>query len=103
MLGTKQQKRKLEPLQDRLIVRRIEEGEQTRGGIYIPDAAKEKPQEGEIVAVGVGRILDSGVQVKSTLSVGDRILFSKYGGSEVEIDGEKLLIMREDDVLVRIS
>ena len=103
MLGTKQQKRKLEPLQDRLIVKRIEEGEQTRGGIYIPDAAKEKPQEGEIVAVGAGRILDSGVQVKSTLSVGDRILFSKYGGSEVEIDGEKLLIMREDDVLVRIS
>src|SRR5687768_9033936 len=89
----------LRPLHDRVVVKRVEEKEQVKGGIIIPDTAKEKPQEGEVMAVGQGKVLESGVRLEMTLKVGDRILFGKYSGNEVKIDGEELLIMREDDVL----
>ena len=89
----------IRPLQDRVILRRIEEGEQVRGGIIIPDTAKEKPQEGEVVAVGKGKRMEDGKIVPLDVQAGDRILFGKYSGSEIRIDGEELLIMREDEVL----
>ncbi|MEP7274310.1 MAG: co-chaperone GroES [Acidobacteriota bacterium] len=89
----------IRPLRDRLIVRRIEEGEQVRGGIYIPDTAKEKPQEGEVIAVGNGKILDNGSKVELDVKAGDRILFGKYAGTEIKLDGDEYLILREDDVL----
>src|SRR5229473_2914282 len=87
------------PLHDRVIVRRIEEGEQIRGGIIIPDTAKEKPQEGEVVAAGEGKYKDDGTRQSLDVRVGDRVLFGKYSGSEVKIDNEELLIMREDEIL----
>ena len=87
------------PLHDRVVVRRIEAEEKTKGGIIIPDSAKEKPAEGEIVAVGPGKLNDAGHRVAMDVAVGDRILFSKYGGTEVKLDGEDFLIMREDDIL----
>lgn len=90
---------KIRPLQDRVIVKRLEEEERTKGGIYIPDAAKEKPQQGVVIAVGKGKIGDDGKVIKLDVKVGDKILFSKYGGSEIKIDGEEHLIMREDDIL----
>jgi len=90
---------KLRPLQDRILVKRVEEAQKTKGGIIIPDSAKEKPAEGEIVAVGNGKIGEDGKRIPVELKKGDRILFSKYGGTEVQIDGEEYLIMREDDVL----
>lgn len=90
---------KLRPLHDRILVERVEEAEKTKGGIIIPDSAKEKPAEGKVIAVGKGRIGDDGKQVKLEVKKGDRILFGKYGGTEVKIDGEEYLIMREDDVL----
>ena len=89
----------LRPLHDRVLVKRVEEKEQIRGGIIIPDTAKEKPQEGEVVAVGQGKALDNGTKLEMALKVGDRILFGKYSGSEIKLDGEEFLIMREDDVL----
>jgi chaperonin GroES len=89
----------IKPLQDRVILRRIEEGEQVRGGIIIPDTAKEKPQEGEVVAVGEGKYRDDGTRQTLDVRVGDRVLFGKYSGSEVKIDNEELLIMREDEIL----
>ena len=89
----------IRPLRDRVIVRRIEEEEQMRGGLYIPDTAKEKPQEGEVIAVGNGRILDNGSQVALDVKAGDRVLFGKYSGTEIKLDGEEYLILREDDVL----
>jgi chaperonin GroES len=89
---------KIKPLQDRILIKRIEEEEKTKGGIIIPDAAKEKPQEGKVVAVGGGKTLDNGTKVPLTVKVGDKILFGKYSGTEVKIDGEEHLIMREDDV-----
>ena len=89
----------IRPLQDRVILRRIEEGEQVRGGIIIPDTAKEKPQEGEVVAVGEGKYRDDGTRQTLDVRVGDRVLFRKYSGSEVKIDNEELLIMREDEIL----
>ena len=89
----------IRPLQDRIIVKRIDAEEKTVGGIYIPDTAKEKPQEGEVIAVGKGKRLESGEIQALDLKQGDRILFSKYGGTDVKIDGEDYLIMREDDVL----
>jgi chaperonin GroES len=89
----------LRPLQDRVLVKRIEEKEQIRGGIIIPDTAKEKPQEGEVVAVGQGKVLDNGTRLEMALKPGDRILFGKYSGTEVKIDGDEYLIMREDEVL----
>ena len=90
---------KVRPLHDRLIVQLIEEGEQQVGGIIIPDTAKEKPQEGEVVAVGEGKVLDSGTRVEMSVKPGARMLFGKYAGSEVKIDDGEYLIMREDEVL----
>ncbi|MBA2734216.1 MAG: co-chaperone GroES [Acidobacteria bacterium] len=87
------------PLQDRVILRRIEEGEQVRGGIIIPDSAKEKPQEGEVVAVGEGKFREDGTRQTLDVKKGDRVLFGKYSGSEIKLDGEELLIMREDEIL----
>ena len=87
------------PLHDRVIVRRIEEGEQIRGGIIIPDSAKEKPQEGEVVAAGEGKYKEDGTRQPLDVKPGDRVLFGKYSGSEIKIDGEELLIMREDEIL----
>jgi chaperonin GroES len=89
----------IRPLNDRVIIKRVEEGEQVRGGIIIPDAAREKPQEGEVVAVGKGKRLDSGEYVGLDLQEGDKVLFGKYAGTEVKLDGEDYLIMREDDIL----
>src|SRR6266508_2420501 len=88
----------IKPLHDRVIVRRIEEGEQVRGGIIIPDTAKEKPQEGEVVAVGEGKYREDGTRQTLDVKVGDRVLFGKYSGSEVKLDDEELLIMREDEI-----
>jgi chaperonin GroES len=90
---------KIRPLQDRILVRRLTNEEKTKGGIIIPDTAKEKPQEGEVIAVGNGKILDNGTKVTLDVKVGDKILFSKYAGSEVKIEGEEYTIMREEDVL----
>ncbi len=87
------------PLHDRLLVRRIEKEETAKGGIIIPDTAKEKPQEGEVLAVGNGKILDNGTKVALDVKAGDKILFGKYSGSEIKIDGEEVLILREDEVL----
>jgi chaperonin GroES len=87
------------PLHDRVIVRRIEEGEQVRGGIIIPDSAKEKPQEGEVVAAGSGKYKDDGTRQPLDVKKGDRVLFGKYSGSEIKLDCEELLIMREDEIL----
>jgi chaperonin GroES len=89
----------IRPLNDRIIVRRMEEQEQMRGGLYIPDTAKEKPQEGEVLAVGNGKLLDNGQRIAIDLKAGDRILFGKYAGTEIKLDGEDYLILREDDVL----
>jgi chaperonin GroES len=89
----------IKPLQDRVIVKRIEEGEQIRGGIIIPDSAKEKPQEGEVIAVGAGKKLDNGERVPLDIKEGDRVLFGKYAGTEIKLDGDEFLIMREDDIL----
>ena len=87
------------PLHDRVIVRRIDEGEQVRGGIIIPDTAKEKPQEGEVVAAGLGKYKEDGTRQALDVKKGDRVLFGKYSGSEIKIDGEELMIMREDEIL----
>ena len=89
----------IKPLHDRVIVRRIEEGEQVRGGIIIPDTAKEKPQEGEVVAAGDGKYKEDGTRQSLDVKKGDRVLFGKYSGSEIKMDGEELLIMREDEIL----
>jgi len=89
----------IRPLNDRIIVRRTEEQEQMRGGLYIPDTAKEKPQEGEVIAVGNGKLLDNGTRISIDVKAGDRVLFGKYAGTEVKLDGEEFLILREDDVL----
>jgi len=90
---------KIKPLRDRVIVRRLNEEEKTKGGIIIPDTAKEKPQEGEVVAVGSGKILDDGKVVPLEVKKGDKILFGKYSGTEVKVDGEEFLMMREDEIL----
>ena len=90
---------KLRPLQDRILVQRIEEEEKTKGGIIIPDTAKEKPAEGKVVAVGNGKIGEDGKRIKLEVKKGDRILFGKYSGTEVKIEGDEYLIMREEDVL----
>ncbi len=93
---------KVSPLADRVVVKALEETEQMRGGLYIPDTAKEKPQQGEIIAVGPGRF-DEGTRVPMDLKVGDKVLYGKYSGTEVTIDGEQLLILRESDVLAVIG
>jgi len=90
---------KIRPLNDRLLVKRLQEEAMTAGGIIIPDSAKEKPAEGEVMAVGPGKANDKGDRVAMQVSVGDRVLFSKYGGTDVKLDGEDYLIMREDDIL----
>ena len=90
---------KIRPLNDRILVQRLEEEETTKGGIIIPDSAKEKPAEGKVVAVGNGRLNDKGERVAMELKAGDLVLFSKYGGTDVKIEGQEYLIMREDDVL----
>ena len=90
---------KIRPLQDRIIVKRVEGEEKSKGGIIIPDTAKEKPQEGKVIAVGKGKITEDGKLQPMDVKKGDRVLFSKYSGSEVTIDGEEHLIIREDDVL----
>jgi len=89
----------LRPLHDRILVKRTEETEQVRGGIIIPDTAKEKPQQGEIVAAGQGKRLDNGTMIPLDVKVGDKVLFAKYSGSEVKIDGVEYLILREEDIL----
>ncbi|MCP4351228.1 MAG: co-chaperone GroES [Desulfobacterales bacterium] len=90
---------KLKPLQDRILVQRVEEEEKTKGGIIIPDTAKEKPVEGKIVAVGNGKTGDDGKRIPLEVKEGDRVLFGKYSGTEVKVEGEEFLIMREDDIL----
>lgn len=90
---------KIRPLQDRVIVRRLEEEEKTKGGIIIPDTAKEKPQEGKVIAVGKGKVTEDGKVIPLDVKVGDKILFGKYSGSEIKIGGEEHLIMREEDIL----
>ena len=90
---------KVRPLHDRIIVQRLDEGEQKIGGIIIPDTAKEKPQEGEVVALGTGKRDDEGKLIEFTVKKGDKVLISKYGGTEIKIDGDSYLIMREDDIL----
>ncbi len=90
---------KIRPLQDRIIVKRLEEEEKTKGGIIIPDSAKEKPQEGKVIAVGKGKMTEDGKLIPLDVKVGDRILFGKYSGTEVKIEGEEHLIMREEDIL----
>ncbi len=90
---------KIRPLQDRIIVKRVEEEAKSKGGIIIPDTAKEKPQEGRVIAVGKGKILEDGKLRSLEIHKGDRVLFSKYSGNEIEIEGEEHLIIREDDVL----
>lgn len=94
---------KLRPLQDRILVRRVEEEEKTKGGIIIPDTAKEKPGEGKVVSVGNGKVGDDGKRIPLEIKKGDRILFGKYSGSDVKIEGDEYLIMREDDVLCVIE
>jgi chaperonin GroES len=90
---------KIKPLQDRILVQRVEEKTTTKGGIIIPDTAKEKPAEGKVVAVGAGKVADDGKKISLEVKKGDRVLFGKYAGTEVQIEGEEYLIMREDDVL----
>jgi chaperonin GroES len=94
---------KVRPLQDRLVVKRLAEEEKTKGGIIIPDAAKEKPQEALVIAVGPGRVTDSGQRVAPEVKAGDKVMFGKYSGTEIKIDGEEHLILREDDVLAIIE
>jgi chaperonin GroES len=93
------QKMKLRPLHDRILVKRLEEGEAKHGRIVIPDSAKEKPQEGEVVAVGAGKVNDDGKNIALAVKAGDRILFGKYSGNEVTLDSQEYLIMKEEDVL----
>lgn len=89
----------IRPLNDRILVKRLEEEKQTAGGIIIPDSAKEKPAEGEVIAVGPGKMNDAGQRTAMDVTAGDRVLFSKYGGTDVKFDGQDYLIMREDDIL----
>lgn len=88
----------IRPLHDRLIVKRLDEEQKTKGGIIIPDTAKEKPQEGEVLAVGNGKILDDGKKIPLDVKVGDKVLFSKYSGTDIKLDGEEYLILKEDDI-----
>lgn len=90
---------KLRPLHDRVLVKRLDQGEQMQGGLYIPDSAKEKPQEAEVVAVGSGKRLENGERATIEVKAGDKILFGKYSGSETKIDGQEYLILREDEIL----
>ncbi|ACV69459.1 MAG: co-chaperone GroES [Desulfohalobium sp.] len=93
----------LKPLHDRVLVKRVQEEETTKGGIIIPDTAKEKPIKGEIVAAGPGKVADDGKRIEMTVKTGDKVMFNKYAGTEVKIDGEEFLVMREDDILATIE
>jgi chaperonin GroES len=93
----------VKPLADRVVIRALEESEQMRGGLYIPDTAKEKPQQGEVIAVGPGKFDEKGSRVPMDVKVGDKVLYGKYSGTEVTIDGEQLLILRESDVLAIVG
>ena len=92
---------KLQPMADRLVVKPIEREEVTKGGIFLPDTAKEKPQEGEVLAVGPGRLTDDGKRIAMDVKVGDRVIYTKYGGTEIKIDDEELIILRESDILAK--
>jgi chaperonin GroES len=92
---------KLQPLADRLVVKPTQKEEMTKGGIYLPDTAKEKPQEGEVVAVGPGKLSDDGKRIPMDLKVGDKVIYSKYGGSEIKIDDVEMIILRESDILAK--
>ena len=92
---------KLQPLGDRVVVRPIEREEVTRGGLVLPDTAKEKPQEGEVLAVGPGRLSEDGTRIAMDVKVGDRVIFARYGGTEIKVDDEELVILRETDVLAK--
>jgi chaperonin GroES len=104
MRATREERRmaiKLQPLADRLVVKPIEKEEVTRGGIVLPDTAKEKPQEGKVLAVGPGRLSDDGKRLPMDISVGDIVIYTKYGGTEIKIDDEELVILRESDILAK--
>ncbi len=92
----------LKPLDDRVVIRPVDAEETTAGGIVLPDAAKEKPQRGKVLAVGPGRLLDSGERVAISVVIGDEVLFSKYGGTDIEVDGQEVKILRESDILAKI-
>ena len=92
---------KLQPLADRLVVKPIEREEVTKGGIVLPDTAKEKPQEGEVLAVGPGRLSEDGKRIAMDVKVGDRVIYAKYGGTEIKVDDEELMILRESDILAK--
>jgi len=94
---------KIRPLHDRILIKRIEEQETARGGIIIPDSAKEKPQQGEVMAVGDGKLLEKGGRVPLDVKVGDRVLFAKYGGAEIKMEGQEYMILKEDEVLGILS
>ncbi|HEX4997760.1 MAG TPA: co-chaperone GroES [Terriglobia bacterium] len=94
---------RVRPLHDRVLIKRVEEQETVRGGIIIPDTAKEKPQEGEVIAAGTGKRLESGQVIPLEVKAGDRVLFGKYSGTEIKLDGEELLILREDEILGILS
>jgi chaperonin GroES len=94
---------KLQPLADRVLVKPIEKEEKTKSGIYLPDTAKEKPQEGEIIAVGPGKMTDDGTRIPMDLKVGDRVIYAKYGGTEIKVDDVELIILRESDILAKKS
>jgi chaperonin GroES len=94
---------KVRPLHDRILVQRLEEGEQMVGGIIIPDTAKEKPQQGKVIAAGNGKVKDDGTRIPLDVKAGDRILFGKYSGQDIKLDGEEYLIMREDEVLAVLA
>jgi chaperonin GroES len=94
---------KLKPLDDRVVVRPLDAEEKTAGGIVLPDAAKEKPQRGKVVAVGPGRLLDSGERCAVAVKTGDEVLFGKYGGTDIEVEGEEVKILRESDILAKIE
>jgi chaperonin GroES len=94
---------RVQPLSDRVVVKALEESEQMRGGLYIPDTAKEKPSQGEVVAVGPGKISDEGTRLDMDVNVGDKVLYGKYSGTDVTLDGEELLILRESDILAIVS
>jgi chaperonin GroES len=92
---------KLQPLGDRVLVKPVEKEEKTKSGIYLPDTAKEKPQEGEIIAVGPGKVTDDGKRIPMDLKVGDRVIYAKYGGTEIKVDDEEVIILRESDILAK--
>ena len=94
---------KIQPLSDRVVIKALEESEEMRGGLYIPDTAKEKPQQGEVMAVGAGKVSDEGTRIEMDVAVGNKVLYGKYSGTEVTVDGDQFLILRESDILAIIN